>query len=324
MELAYHELNRREYELTKHVSLRQVDPRALIELRTTGQCTVDLPEELFDLDGPGHYFRRLRSVAVSIPCVVGPYAGVNCTLTLLQQLDPDQPLARRRRLRPRRRGHRPVQRLLRRRAVHRHQLRHRRQRPVRDQPGRRAVPAVRRIRGGQPVAARTARPTCRSSTTTRSPTSCCTCATRRARAGWRCARRRRPRCSEKIDGGRDRRLDPAAVGAPRVPDRVGPVHQPAAHGGRRESARTADADPARGALPVLGAGGSRPLALHEVELFASAGDRRRHRLRRERRRATRLGPRRHGRPDVGGLRAACWPSRCRRRSAWSLSSSTTT
>jgi hypothetical protein len=83
MELAYHELNRREYELTKHVSLRQVDPRALIELRTTGQCTVDLPEELFDMDGPGHYFRRLRSVAVSIPAIVGPYAGVNCTLTLL-------------------------------------------------------------------------------------------------------------------------------------------------------------------------------------------------------------------------------------------------
>jgi hypothetical protein len=83
MELAYDELNRREYELTKHVSLHQVSPRALVELRTTGQCTVDLPEELFDLDCPGHYFRRLRSVAVSIPCIAGPYANVNCTLTLL-------------------------------------------------------------------------------------------------------------------------------------------------------------------------------------------------------------------------------------------------
>jgi receptor-binding and translocation channel-forming TcA subunit of Tc toxin len=46
MELAYHELNRREYELTKHVSLRQVNPRALVELRTVGQCTVDLSEEV--------------------------------------------------------------------------------------------------------------------------------------------------------------------------------------------------------------------------------------------------------------------------------------
>jgi hypothetical protein len=43
---------------------------------------VSLPEELFDLDGPGHYFRRIKSVAVTIPCVTGPYAGVNCTLSL--------------------------------------------------------------------------------------------------------------------------------------------------------------------------------------------------------------------------------------------------
>jgi hypothetical protein len=84
MEMAYHELNQREYELTKHVSLLQVDPLALIQLRTTGRCTVQLPEALFDMDGPGHYFRRIKTVAVSIPCVTGPYASVNCTLTLLK------------------------------------------------------------------------------------------------------------------------------------------------------------------------------------------------------------------------------------------------
>ena len=43
-----------------------------------------LPEALFDMDGPGHYFRRIKSVALSIPCVTGPYASVNCTLTLLK------------------------------------------------------------------------------------------------------------------------------------------------------------------------------------------------------------------------------------------------
>jgi len=32
---------------------------------------------------PGHYFRRVKSVGVSVPCVVGPYTGVNGTLTLL-------------------------------------------------------------------------------------------------------------------------------------------------------------------------------------------------------------------------------------------------
>jgi hypothetical protein len=82
MEMAYHELNQREYELTKHVSLRQLDPVALLNLRAAGTCTVTLPEELFDLDCPGHYFRRIRSVALSVPCVVGPYTGVNCTATV--------------------------------------------------------------------------------------------------------------------------------------------------------------------------------------------------------------------------------------------------
>jgi hypothetical protein len=82
MELAYHELNRREYELTTHVSLRQLDPVALLTLRATGACEFTLPEELFDLDCPGHYFRRLRSVALSIPCVTGPYTGVHATLTM--------------------------------------------------------------------------------------------------------------------------------------------------------------------------------------------------------------------------------------------------
>jgi hypothetical protein len=84
MEMAYHELNQREYELTKHISLLQVDPLALMQLRATGSCTVRLPEALFDMDGPGHYFRRIKTVALSIPCVTGPYASVNCTLTLLK------------------------------------------------------------------------------------------------------------------------------------------------------------------------------------------------------------------------------------------------
>ncbi len=82
MEMAYHDLNQREYELTKHVSLLQVDPMALLRLRATGGCDFTLPEELFDLDGPGHYFRRTRSVAVTVPCVVGPYTSIGCTLTL--------------------------------------------------------------------------------------------------------------------------------------------------------------------------------------------------------------------------------------------------
>lgn len=83
MEVAYLEQNRREYEITKHISLLQINPHALITLKETGACTFELPEALFDLDFPGHFFRRIKSVSLTIPCVVGPYTSVNSTLTLL-------------------------------------------------------------------------------------------------------------------------------------------------------------------------------------------------------------------------------------------------
>ena len=84
LEMAYADLNTREYEITKHVSLKEWFPLELIQLRDSGSCSIELPEALFDLDCPGHSFRRIRSVAVSIPCVVGPYVGINCGLTLTQ------------------------------------------------------------------------------------------------------------------------------------------------------------------------------------------------------------------------------------------------
>jgi len=84
MEMAYLDANKREYELTKHISLRQLDPLALLNLKETGSCEVTLPEWLFDLDTPGHYMRRIKSVSLSIPAVTGPYSSVNCTLTLLK------------------------------------------------------------------------------------------------------------------------------------------------------------------------------------------------------------------------------------------------
>ena len=82
MDVAYHEQREREYEIEKHISLRKVAPAKLLALRETGECTVALPEELFDMDVAGHYFRRIKSVAVSIPSVTGPYTSVNCTLRL--------------------------------------------------------------------------------------------------------------------------------------------------------------------------------------------------------------------------------------------------
>lgn len=84
MEMAYHENNKRELELTKHVSLHRLNPLALLMLKATGSCQVTIPEWLYDLDCPGHYLRRIKNVALSIPSVVGPYTSVNCTLSLLK------------------------------------------------------------------------------------------------------------------------------------------------------------------------------------------------------------------------------------------------
>ncbi len=84
LEAAYQEKRGYDYEVTKHVSLRQINPLALIQLKETGKCEFALPEVLFDMDHPGHYMRRIKSVALTVPCVVGPYTSLNCTLRLLE------------------------------------------------------------------------------------------------------------------------------------------------------------------------------------------------------------------------------------------------
>jgi Tc toxin complex TcA C-terminal TcB-binding domain len=83
MEVAYLDENRRELELSKQISLRARFPEAFSDLVETGECEIELDEGLFDLDYPGHYLRRLRSVSLTIPCVVGPHTAVCCTLSLL-------------------------------------------------------------------------------------------------------------------------------------------------------------------------------------------------------------------------------------------------
>ncbi|HLS31361.1 MAG TPA: hypothetical protein VK021_10930 [Flavobacteriaceae bacterium] len=83
METAYLDKNKREYEMTKHVSLAQLDPLALIKLKKTGVCDMEIPEALFDMDHPGQYFRRLKSVSLSIPCIAGPYTSVSSKLSLI-------------------------------------------------------------------------------------------------------------------------------------------------------------------------------------------------------------------------------------------------
>ena len=91
-EASYLENDPREYEITKHVSLAAADPVALVKLRQEGSCAFTLPETIFDMDVPGLYLRRIKSVAVTVPCVVGPFTGVNCTLTLTSSTTRVDPL----------------------------------------------------------------------------------------------------------------------------------------------------------------------------------------------------------------------------------------
>ncbi|KAM6504796.1 hypothetical protein FSOLCH5_015286 [Fusarium solani] len=84
MEAAYQDTRGHDYELTKSVSLRQLNPYALLTLRESGACAFDIPEVVFDMDFPGHYFRRIKTVSLTVPCVVGPHVGVSATLRLLK------------------------------------------------------------------------------------------------------------------------------------------------------------------------------------------------------------------------------------------------
>ncbi|NNV57634.1 Tc toxin subunit A-related protein [Limnovirga soli] len=83
MEAGYLDKNKREFEIIKHVSLALLDPLALVRLRATGICDFEIPEVLYDMDHPGQYFRRLKSVSISLPCIAGPYTSVSAKLSLV-------------------------------------------------------------------------------------------------------------------------------------------------------------------------------------------------------------------------------------------------
>ncbi|MBO9545432.1 neuraminidase-like domain-containing protein [Caulobacter sp.] len=73
----------RPLEIERTIALSEIDPLALIRLRETGECLFSFTEKLFDYDYPGHYSRVIKTLSVSIPCVVGPYQNIKATLTQL-------------------------------------------------------------------------------------------------------------------------------------------------------------------------------------------------------------------------------------------------
>jgi hypothetical protein len=90
MEKAFLEADKRTFEITKNVSLAATqtlvaaNAGALNKLKTTGEVTFDIPEELFDMDYAGHYFRRIKSVSVSILGTVDANKTVAATLRLMK------------------------------------------------------------------------------------------------------------------------------------------------------------------------------------------------------------------------------------------------
>jgi hypothetical protein len=80
MESSYLRNSGRRLEIERTVSLGMWEPLALRELKLTGKCEFSLDEQLFDYDYRGHYNRQIKSVAVSIPAVLGPYESFKATL----------------------------------------------------------------------------------------------------------------------------------------------------------------------------------------------------------------------------------------------------
>jgi hypothetical protein len=80
---AYADTGGRGLEITKRVSLIELDPVAVLGLGATGVCDFALTEELFDRDFPGHFRRQIRTVSVVFHGEDGELAQPNATLTQL-------------------------------------------------------------------------------------------------------------------------------------------------------------------------------------------------------------------------------------------------
>ena len=91
LEAAFQEKCGYDFEIVKNISLQQLNPLELINLRESGQCEFVIPEVLFDMGFPGQYMRRIKSIALTFACHVGPPTSLNCVLRLQEhkfRIDP--------------------------------------------------------------------------------------------------------------------------------------------------------------------------------------------------------------------------------------------
>jgi hypothetical protein len=75
------ETNRRKLQVTKTISLAQLDPFAFQQFRTTGVLTFATPEAIFDADRPGDYLRLIQQVRTTVVALIPPTSGIRATLS---------------------------------------------------------------------------------------------------------------------------------------------------------------------------------------------------------------------------------------------------
>jgi len=90
LQKAYLDNFERRLEIERTVSLRQACPAAFFGFKwgfanggdatSRGRLDFVLPEALYDFDYPGHYCRKIKSISISIPCIIGPYQELHATL----------------------------------------------------------------------------------------------------------------------------------------------------------------------------------------------------------------------------------------------------
>jgi hypothetical protein len=73
--------DRRKLQLTKTISVGQLDPFAFQRFRETGILPFATPQVLFDRDFPGHYLRLVKGVRTSVIALIPPTQGIHATLS---------------------------------------------------------------------------------------------------------------------------------------------------------------------------------------------------------------------------------------------------
>jgi Tc toxin complex TcA C-terminal TcB-binding domain/Neuraminidase-like domain/Salmonella virulence plasmid 28.1kDa A protein len=101
MRTSYLDHHHRRLEIEKTISLRNTFPAAFLGFiwghrvndldPHPGRLDFTLSQQLFDLDYPGHYDRRITAISISIPSVIGPYQDFHATLTQNSDLVVRQP-----------------------------------------------------------------------------------------------------------------------------------------------------------------------------------------------------------------------------------------